>query len=152
KPAGSPTVGVGGAVAESRGGAHARGRRPVPQIPSSAAEVPIPAGYARGNRNWATARRIMRIAHVVAAAAPSAGPGQVFLGRARARLASEARLGGGSLTGTGAAASTGRPFIGVLGGLRPAGSPHELARVDLMGSRWPGRVALRFPRRQNTHC
>jgi len=96
----------------------------------------------------------MRIAHVVAAAAATAGLGQFFWGprRARARLASEARLGGGSLTGTGAAASTGRPFIGVLGGLRPAGSPHELARVDLMGSRWPGRVALRFPRRQNTHC
>jgi hypothetical protein len=96
----------------------------------------------------------MRIAHVVMAAAAMAGLGQFFWGprRARAGLASEARPGGGSLTGTGAAASTGRPFIGGLGVLGPAGSPRELARVGLWAAAGPAVLRCGSRSAKHTHC
>src|SRR5215470_13471944 len=55
---------------------------------------PISGGYVRGNMNQGAVRPIMTIAHGVAAVVTTAGPGQFFWGpsRARARLASEARL------------------------------------------------------------
>src|SRR5215468_2257539 len=67
----------------------------------SAAQVTIGGGQAHVSMNWVTVRRIMRIAHVVVAAATMAWRGQFFWGprRADAALASKARLARRSFTG-----------------------------------------------------
>ena len=79
---------------------------------------------------WLTVTQIMKIADIVMAAATIAGRRQLFSrpSLARAELASEVRLGQGSLIGACAAPSADQFLIGMLGfligmlgALRPAG-------------------------------
>lgn len=99
----------------------------------------------------------MRIAHVAVAAATNAGAGSVLLGtepgasRARARPASEARLGGGSLPGAGAASSTGRPVTGMLGVLWPAGPP-RVCPGSPVRQPWPSVLRCGFRGAKYTRC
>ena len=95
----------------------------------------------------------MRIAHVVLAAATMARRGQLFGGpsRARARLASKARPGGGSLPRAGAASSAGQPRIGARYALWPVCLPHEFACTGASAPASPAffAAASAVP---NVHC
>ena len=108
---------------------------------------------ARASMNWVTARRIMRIAHVVVAAATMAGRGQFFWepSRAGAALASKARLAPGVINrGARRSINVPTPFDGhVLRALaRGLAASVRLNRAYWQARAWP--FALRLAQCQ-TH-
>jgi len=121
----------------------------------SAARALFAVGGACHYEFGVTARRTMRIAHVVAAAATMAGRRQFFWGpsRAGAALASKARPARGSLTGARADRSRYQPrFTGMFCALRQRARRIGSPQSGLLARAGPGLLRCGSRGAQHTHC
>jgi hypothetical protein len=105
--------------------------------------------------NWVTVRRIMKIAHVVVAAATMAWRGQFFWGTQPGGCrAGQERAARPEVINRGARRSIKVPTrcTGMFCALWPEGSPHRFASIGPFGTRGPGLLHCGPRSAQHTHC